>query len=756
MFTREDWTLFRNLSTLGQKAGVPREGLAALVLKELVDNALDAGAECTLTQNGDTWAVTDNGPGIPGTDEEVAALFSIKRPLTSSKLLRLPTRGALGNGLRVVAGAVLASGGNLQVGTRGRILMLYPQDDGTTTYARVGSYSTPGTRVLVTFGRELQAARNAADMARLAIRMRGESAYVGLSSPWWYDSDSFYELLQAAGETSVQDVCGHLLGGNKVSNATGASTLSRTGADALLEDLRDRRGNPAPAKLGVVGELAYGCHGYAKKTAVYTIPAARGKLSAQIPVVVEVWASKLERDSSPAAYVYVNRTPITARVSSGMRGGKSGEQWVVGCGLNHYFKTGRSPMKLSICVTSPYMPITTDGKEPNLKYIIETVKDAITAAAGKAKRATSESRTNGYGDTKQDLVYMVLERAIADASGRGKHRFSLRQLYYACRPLLASEGMSDVDNEMKYTYFSTLIGKYEAEIGRDVPGMYRDSRGALQHPHMEGQIPLGTLSIEAYKRPKYRFNKVLYVEKGGFMPLLLDAKWGERHDCAVFTSQGFASRAARDLLDLLGDTNEELEFFCIHDADSAGGMIYQALVEGTLARPGRRVKVVNLGLDPWEAEAMGLQSEGVQKKSTQAVAGYVQEYDRRNRTSWATWLQENRYELNAMTSPQFLTWLDRKMEEHSENTKVVPPFDVLSQEMEERVNARMHDAIVAELVEKYDVKGQVLRLLANMERPVDLDDRVRALLADARANPWETPLGAIAEAEAARLLAERV
>jgi hypothetical protein len=76
--------------------------------------------------------------------------------------------------------------------------------------------------------------------------------------------------------------------------------------------------------------------------------------------------------------------------------------------------------------------------------------------------------------------------------------------------------------------------------------------------------------------------------------------------------------------------------------------------------------------------------------------------------------------------------------------------------MEERVSARMHDAIVAELVEKYDVKSQVLRLLANMERPLDLDDRVRTLLAEARANPWETPLDAIAEAEAARLLAGRV
>jgi hypothetical protein len=39
--------------------------------------------------------------------------FSINRPMVSTKLLRLPTRGALGNGLRVVTGAVLASGGSL-------------------------------------------------------------------------------------------------------------------------------------------------------------------------------------------------------------------------------------------------------------------------------------------------------------------------------------------------------------------------------------------------------------------------------------------------------------------------------------------------------------------------------------------------------------------------------------------------------------------------------------------------------------------
>ena len=38
--------------------------------------------------------------------------------MVSTKLLRLPSRGALGNGLRVVAGAVLASEGSLVVMAR--------------------------------------------------------------------------------------------------------------------------------------------------------------------------------------------------------------------------------------------------------------------------------------------------------------------------------------------------------------------------------------------------------------------------------------------------------------------------------------------------------------------------------------------------------------------------------------------------------------------------------------------------------------
>jgi DNA topoisomerase VI subunit B len=108
MFVRQDWELFRNINDLSHKAGVPKDKVAALVAKELVDNALDACQSCDIGELGDDgFYVQDNGPGID--TGQVADLFSISRPLRSTKLLRLPSRGALGNGLRVVAGAVLAN-----------------------------------------------------------------------------------------------------------------------------------------------------------------------------------------------------------------------------------------------------------------------------------------------------------------------------------------------------------------------------------------------------------------------------------------------------------------------------------------------------------------------------------------------------------------------------------------------------------------------------------------------------------------------
>ena len=43
-------------------------------------------------------------------------------------------------------------------------------------------------------------------------------------------------------------------------------------------------------------------------------------------------------------------------------------------------------------------------------------------------------------------------------------------------------------------------------------------------------------------------------------------------------------------------------------------MIYQTLQEETKARGARKIKIVNLGLEPWEAIAMGLEVETVEER----------------------------------------------------------------------------------------------------------------------------------------------
>ena len=142
-FERADWTLFRTVDGLQQKAGVAKTLLRRLVLKELADNGLDAGAKVKVGElPGGGYFVDDDGPGIDGTPEDIARLFSIARPMVSTKLLRLPTRGALGNGLRVVAGAVLASQGSLTVTTRGKRIELHPEREAAVNDCAAGTAAT--------------------------------------------------------------------------------------------------------------------------------------------------------------------------------------------------------------------------------------------------------------------------------------------------------------------------------------------------------------------------------------------------------------------------------------------------------------------------------------------------------------------------------------------------------------------------------------------------------------------------------------
>ena len=192
----KDWKRYRTLEGLRSVVGLTLiEDVPRLVVKELVDNALDACETCRIGRlDGNGIYVEDEGEGIPGGDEEIATMFSVRRALVSSKYVRKPTRGALGNGLRFVTGAVLSTGGFLRVSTRGRMLDLRPEFmTGNTTILASQEVLHNGTRIELSLPElELWGALDWGERA-LALAGSGEP-FKGLSSAFWYDSGAFFDL----------------------------------------------------------------------------------------------------------------------------------------------------------------------------------------------------------------------------------------------------------------------------------------------------------------------------------------------------------------------------------------------------------------------------------------------------------------------------------------------------------------------------------------------------------------------------------
>ena len=262
------------------------------------------------------------------------------------------------------------------------------------------------------------------------------------------------------------------------------------------------------------------------------------------------------------------------------------------------------------------------------------------------RRCARRDAPNAKGTSQKDVVLDNLDDVIAEVSGDEGYRFNARQLFYALRPIV----MEATGAELKIDNFTNILTDYENEHG-EIPLMYREPRGSITHPHRDETITLGTLMVEEYERPAWTFNKLLYIEKEGALEALKQNRWSERHDCAVMSSKGFSTRAARDLIDKLVEHDEPVEVFCVHDADASGTMIYQTLQEATRARGARKIKIVNLGLEPWEAVEMGLEVETLEEtKRQKPVADYIREHG----GNWADWLQTNRVELNAMTTPQLI------------------------------------------------------------------------------------------------------
>ena len=286
LYEQADWRDFINPGALPRKAGCAPNQLGRVVLKEMVDNALDAGAgDVTLTGDARCCAVADDGPGID--PDQVLRLFAVNRLRISSKMKRLPTRGMLGNGLRVVMGAVAALGGTISVTTRGRRSEL-----GTNTVTGATEVRStadvpegPGVTVEVKFPKPTFDDDDYSFARRAIALARHGNVYDGPSMPSWYGKTDLEMVLAAAPKDLTRD-----------------------------EVLLDLFGTTAPADMpvdiGAVGAHTFRGY-YHKVQGTSTIEGAT------VPFTVEAWVSCKHVENGEDTDFYwhplINRTLALAK-----------------------------------------------------------------------------------------------------------------------------------------------------------------------------------------------------------------------------------------------------------------------------------------------------------------------------------------------------------------------------------------------------------------------------------------------------------
>ncbi len=347
-----------------------------------------------------------------------------------------------------------------------------------------------------------------------------------------------------------------------------------------------------------------------------------------------------------------------------------------------------------------------------------------------------------------DAAYRCLDQAYAKASDNGTLPANPRQIYYAARPkILEITGKKSLDDQ----YFCQKIMTEFIEANSRDWDIAWDDRGHFHEPHTHKRIGLGTLAVRDYlnkttniccselelkatittKGPEGRFGAILYIEKEGFLPLIEKAQIAEKFDLAIMSSKGMSVTAARRLIDeLVGKYG--VKVFVLHDFDITGFTIAKTLVTSAQRyRFTNKINLIDLGLRLSDVEELCLDSEEVRLKQGE---GTNLAYNGATKDEIKFLLSGKRVELNAMTSSQFVKFLEGKLQKH-DVVKVTPNAEGLQ-------NAY-------NLICKYDLANQHLKPILEsftnktFDIPADLENKLLTYLSENPGDPWDKALKSI-------------
>jgi DNA topoisomerase VI subunit B len=829
---------------LAMQIGFPKEQWPLALLKELLDNALDAcetasilpDIEVTLEPN--RLSVRDHGPGLP--------VKTLKRSL--NYLVRVsdkahyvsPSRGQLGNALKCLWAApyvVHGDAGSVEITTGGithrvavtldRIaqqpdLHHLPLPDGVVKKGTLVQLIWPGIAGCLDLEADPTFYKSAATLVEeyaafnphLQVTYREPAYEMTLprttsnwhkwaprdpTSPHWYTLERLQGLIAAyvaeerrGGRVrTVREFVAEFAGLSgslkppRVIEAAGLTArtylhdlvddgeVALEPVTALLAVMQRESRAVKPVALGVLGEAhvrAYlTTHGHVNpETLKYH--KVQGEAEG-VPFVLELACGMYTDDASERA----QRTIVGVNWTPALKPPFPALQSLLGEARVDSF----DPVAVLVHLAMPRVDFTDRGKSAVALPVV--VREALArgmAAVTKPwkalkKQSDREDRVRQrdiehylkqqqrqYLNVKQ-AVYQVMEAAYLEASAQGRLPANGRQIMYAARPKV--QALTGGKSWKKSSYFTQKLLPRFLEDHPELTAAWDvvfDDRGHFVEPHTEHRIGLGTLAVRQYigqwhaklpgdevsmalehdyptRGPANRYRFALFVEKEGFNPLLEAERIAQRYDLAIMSTKGMSVTAARQLVEQL--SAHGVTILVLHDFDKSGFSIVHTLQSDTRRYTFKtRPKMIDLGLRLADVHAMGLASERVDyegqidpRMNLRACGATEEEcqYLVRQGGAWG-WIGQ-RVELNAMTSDQFIAWLERKLAAEGVK-KVAPNRATLAHAYRRAVRqARVQEAIDAALAD-LEEEGEIAV-------PNDLAEQLRETL-DGSAKSWDQVL----------------
>jgi len=699
---------------LEKKMGVPQGYWPSVILKELVDNALDAIEasiikQVTIEYSKNGLCIFDSGEGL--NLDNIKSIYNFDVFASNRRHKITPSRGKQGIGLKAVIGICFIEGYDI----------LWHMNDGKIRKATIDPLSINRDQINMQLIEQGESIRHGVEIDGVSIRtgiiQTAVSKYAqcnpDVSFTISIDGNETVYPARSSAVNKISETSLSFYNFSDFSGLIGTENPSRTYKSVLKEYFGTRVMNASRIKAKIADlddstmRRDFEMLRAEQKTKPYTL--LRKHLLGYVhtietyfrvedelfPCIIEFSIERIEPNSDePQIICFINNSITYFEAES-----------IV---FDRYFYNITNPKKKVLAkdllellqdfpnytfnfhFITPCPKFQDNGKtELDITDFIDELVDKLRKVLNKDKKQHSGSSE----ETKSQAIWAnkYMTDAFMIASSNAKDPILARQMYYKLRELVMRENPTWETKGTYKRFTQDWLTQWLNENEQYEHLVYFADRGNF---YADGtQTALGTANVRQYEYSvntkdnmfhingglysnvfiddkdfsvEYKYDKVLYIEKTGYDHLLRAAKVDEKYNLIIVSGMGYSTRAVKNLLRFL--QQKGLKIYCLHDLDIYGVQIFNSMQKANVKFK-HDIVIEDLGITLEDVAQYNIvpdkEKPDNNKKSVEKFKAKKERIakleDRKLRQFFDKGDYIQRVEINHFTTQQILEIIDRKL-----------------------------------------------------------------------------------------------